>query len=35
LLREPVEDELYFLAAREEVTFEHGHGWRLASGGEE
>jgi IMP dehydrogenase/GMP reductase len=35
LLREPVEDELYFLAAREEVKFEHGHGWRLASGGEE
>jgi len=35
LLREPVEDELYFLAAREEVTFEHGHGWRLANGGDE
>jgi len=34
LLRGPVEDELYFLAAREEVEFEHGHGWRLA-GGEE
>jgi len=35
LLREPIEDELYFLAACEEVTFEHGHGWRLASGGDE
>ena len=34
LLREPIEDELYFLAAREEVQFKHGHGWRLA-GGEE
>ena len=34
LLREPVEDELYFLAARDEVKVEHGHGWRLA-GGEE
>jgi IMP dehydrogenase/GMP reductase len=34
LLREPIEDELYFLADREEVEFEHGHGWRLA-GGEE
>jgi len=35
LLRGPVEDELYFLAAREEVTFEHGHDWRLADGGDE
>jgi len=35
LLREPIEDELYFFAAREEVAFEHGHGWRLADGGEE
>ncbi len=35
LLREPIEDELYFLAAREEVEFEHGHGWRLADGGDE
>ncbi|WP_336325425.1 hypothetical protein [Halovenus sp. HT40] len=34
LLREPVEDELYFLAAREEVEFGHGHGWRLAGGGD-
>ena len=34
LLREPIEDELYFLAAREEIEFKHGHGWRLA-GGEE
>jgi len=32
LLREPIEDELYFLAAREEVEFEHGYGWRLARG---
>lgn len=35
LLREPVEDELYFLAAREEIEFKHGHGWRLADGGDE
>lgn len=35
LLRGPVEGELYFLAARDEVTFEHGHGWRLADGGDQ
>jgi IMP dehydrogenase/GMP reductase len=34
LLREPIEDELSFLAAREEVEFRHGHGWRLANGGD-
>jgi IMP dehydrogenase/GMP reductase len=35
LLREPIEDELYFLATRDEVEFEHGNGWRLANGGDE
>lgn len=36
-LRQPVENQLYFLAARDEVVYERGWGWKLSegSGGEE
>lgn len=30
LLRQPVENQLYFLAAQDEVMFERGWGWKLA-----
>jgi uncharacterized small protein (DUF1192 family) len=34
LIRKPVEDELYYLASRERVEYERGHGWRLVDGGD-
>jgi hypothetical protein len=33
-LRQPVENQLYFLAAQDEVEYERGWGWKLAEGGE-
>jgi len=35
LLRQPVENQLYFLAAQDEVEYERGWGWKLADGGEQ
>ena len=35
LLRQPVENQLYFLAAQDEVKYERGWGWKLADGGEQ
>lgn len=32
-LRQPVENQLYFLAAQDEVKFERGWGWKLEDGG--
>jgi hypothetical protein len=32
-LRQPVENQLYFLAAQDEVEFERGWGWKLVEGG--
>ncbi len=34
LIRKPVEDQLYFLAAQDRVEYKQGHGWKL-KGGEE
>ncbi|MFU1780190.1 hypothetical protein ACM16X_02285 [Haloarcula japonica] len=34
-LRQPVENQLYFLAAEDEVDYERGFGWKLSDGGEE
>ena len=31
-LRQPVENQLYFLAAQDEVVFERGFGWKLVDG---
>lgn len=35
LIRKPIEDELYYLAAQNRVEYERGHGWRLTEGGEQ
>ncbi|WP_049996353.1 hypothetical protein [Halococcus sediminicola] len=35
LLRQPVENQLYFLAAQDEVQYERGWGWKLAEQGGE
>jgi len=32
LIRKRVEDQLYFMASRDEVAFERGWGWKLADG---
>lgn len=34
LLRQPVENQLYFLAQQGEIQFERGWGWKLAEGGD-
>lgn len=34
-LRQPVENQLYFLAAQDEVEYERGFGWKLVQGGDE
>lgn len=34
-LRQPVENQLYFLAANDEVEYERGFGWKLSQGGDE
>ena len=34
-LRQPVENQLYFLAANDEVEYERGFGWKLSNGGDE
>jgi len=34
-LRQPVENQLYFLAAQDEVEYERGWGWKLADDGGE
>ncbi|EMA11540.1 hypothetical protein SAMN05443574_103243 [Haloarcula vallismortis] len=34
-LRQPVENQLYFLAAEDEVEYERGWGWKLKQGGDE
>lgn len=31
VIRKPVEDQLYFLAAQDEVVYERGWGWKLAT----
>lgn len=35
LLRQPVENQLYFLAAQDQVEYERGWGWKLSDGGEQ
>lgn len=35
LLRQPVENQLYFLAAQDEVEYERGWGWKVSEGGEQ
>lgn len=32
LIRKPVEDQLYFLAAQDRLEYKHGHGWKLTGG---
>ena len=34
LIRKPVEDQLYFLAAQDDVEFKRGWGWKRLGGGE-
>jgi len=34
-LRQPVENQLYFLAARDEIKFRRGFGWKIDEGGDE
>jgi len=33
LVRQPVENHLYYLAAHNDVVYERGHGWKLAANG--
>lgn len=35
LLRQPIENQLYFLAVQDEVEYERGWGWKLSEGGEQ
>ena len=34
LVRKRIEDQLYFLASQDRVTYESGHGWKLVDGTE-